>query len=322
LTCLRFRLSATELLNSFLIYLGIVCDIVHNDSNELNREMTESENVVKKAINWLIESVRRTFQGHSKSTWIWISFFIIIFITSVVILIFQFQDDTWLFDKVVRWFLIPIIELEAWGWLIFLIFMGIQGILVPIPSELVLLTSGLLWGLILGSIFGIIGSMFAGVVTYYIAVLGGRPMMERFLGQENLDVLDFYITKHGAAVILIARAFPFMAFDPISYASGFLKIKFKTYFIATLIGSVIRCLFYAWLGSTLYEGNLEDLVNNPTTVQAFINNGSAQFNTMFIVIFVVLGSAYLFYQFILIPYLRKKQVEAKNMNFSSSEKVE
>jgi uncharacterized membrane protein YdjX (TVP38/TMEM64 family) len=283
----------------------------HNDTRELKGDKIESDNVVKKAFSWLIESTKRAFTGHTKYTWIWIIFFIIIFIISILILILQYQDDTWLFDKVVRWFLIPIIELETWGWLIFLIFMGVQGVLVPIPSELVLLCSGLLWGLTLGSILGIIGSMIAGILTYFIAVLGGRPMMERFLGQENLDILDFYIGKYGAAVILIARAFPFMAFDPVSYASGFLKIKFRTYFIATLIGSIIRCVFYAWLGSSLYKGNPRDLLDDPSRVQTFINNGSAQFNTMLLIIVVVLGSAYLFYQFILMPHLRKKHLEFK-----------
>jgi uncharacterized membrane protein YdjX (TVP38/TMEM64 family) len=287
--------------------------MVHND--ELNREKNESENVLKKTTRLLIESIKRTFTGHTKSTWVWITFFIIIFIISIGILILQYQDDTWLFDKVVRWFLLPIIELEAWGWLIFLLFMGVQGVLVPIPSELVLLSSGLLWGLVLGSILGIIGSMFAGVLTYYIAVLGGRPMMERFLGQENLDVLDFYIGKYGAVVIFLARAFPFMAFDPISYASGFLKIEFRTYFIATLVGSIIRCVFYAWLGSSLYQGNPYDLINDPVEVQTFINNGSTQFNIMLVVIVVILGFAYLFYQFFLMPYLRKKHDEAKGENF-------
>ncbi|UCG03603.1 MAG: VTT domain-containing protein [Candidatus Heimdallarchaeota archaeon] len=285
----------------------------HKDSNESSRKKIESKNV-KKAIAWLLEATKRTFKGHTKSTWVWITFFIIIFIISVVILFLQYQDDTWLFDKVVRWFLIPIIELEAWGWLFFLIFMGIQGILVPIPSELVLLSSGLVWGLEGGSILGIIGSLIAGVLTYYIAVLGGRPMMERFLGQENLDVLDFYIEKYGAVTILIARAFPFMAFDPISYASGFLKIKFRTYFIATLIGSIIRCVFYAWLGSTLYEGNPRDLINDPKAVQSFIDVGSARFNLMLIIIVIVLGFAYLFYQFLLMPYLKKKRFEEKNLN--------
>ncbi len=188
-------------------------------SKESNGKKTETENVVRKAFNWLQEATKRTFTGHNRSTWVWIILFILIFIISVVFLILQYQNDTLLLTLVVDLLIAPIYELEAWGWVLFLVFMGVQGILVPIPSELVLLSSGLIWGLVWGSILGVIGSMLAGILTYYIAVLGGRPMMERFLGQENLDVLDFYIGKYGAITILVARAIPFIAFDPVSYAS-------------------------------------------------------------------------------------------------------
>ena len=267
----------------------------------------------KTSIIWLQKAVKRTFTGHSKSTWLWIFLFMIITIISIFILIIQNQDETWLFDKVIRFFVIPIIELDAWGWLLFIIFMGIQGILVPIPSELVLLTTGLVWGILEGSLLGIIGSMAAGILTYYIAVLGGRPMVERFLGQENLDAIDTYIERYGAGVILIARAFPFMAFDPISYASGFLKIRFRTYVFATLLGSIIRCIFYAWLGSTMNPGDLRDMIDDPVALQSFINAGSSQFNAMFLMIVIFLGSAYLIYQFVLLPYLKNKTL-ANNHN--------
>jgi uncharacterized membrane protein YdjX (TVP38/TMEM64 family) len=277
------------------------------DKKTINHSITQNKEKSKvKLSNRLIDSIKRTFSGHPFSTWVWIIIFFIVSVASGLILIFQQQDETWLFGIVVEWFIIPILDLKEIGWLIFIIFMGIQGILIPIPSELVLLISGLIWGIIGGSLLGIIGSMVAGTLTYYIAVLGGRPMIERFLGQENLDIIDQYIERYGALAILVARAFPFMAFDPISYASGFLKIKFKTYFIATLIGSVIRCVFYAWLGSTLNPGDLENILNDPAAVQSFIDAGSAQFNAMLIIIAVILGFAFVFYQFILIPYLKKK----------------
>ncbi|MFX0141991.1 MAG: hypothetical protein ACFFDN_50610, partial [Candidatus Hodarchaeota archaeon] len=72
----------------------------HKDSNPSSGKKIESESMVKKAITWLLEATKRTFKGHTKSTWVWIIFFLIIFIISVVILILQYQDDTWLFDKV------------------------------------------------------------------------------------------------------------------------------------------------------------------------------------------------------------------------------
>ncbi|MFX0085270.1 MAG: VTT domain-containing protein, partial [Candidatus Hodarchaeota archaeon] len=119
--------------------------------------------------------------------------------------------------------------------------------------------------------------------------------------------------RYGAGAIIAARAFPFMSFDPISYASGFLKIKFRTYFIATLIGSITRCVFYAWLGSTLNPGDIQNFIDNPATLNAFIKNYSTQFNLVLTIIILVLGVAYLFYQFILMPYLKKKYVELKEL---------
>jgi len=281
----------------------------HNNSDYSSSEKEEDRNIVFSYLCSFTNAIKRSFIGHTKSTWVWIIVFFSIFIMSCVILVFQFVDETWLFDKVIRWFVIPIRDSKELGPILFIIFMGIQGILVPIPSELVLLCTGLLWNVYFGTLIGIIGSMAAGVLTYYIAVLGGRPMVERFLGQENLEIMDLYIDRYGAVAIIAARAFPFMSFDPISYASGFLRIKFRVYFFATLIGSVIRCAFYALLGSTLNVGNLDDFLDNPALLDAFISEKSAQFNLMLAIIVVVLGSAYLFYQFVLMPYLRKKHKE-------------
>ncbi|MHA2305022.1 MAG: TVP38/TMEM64 family protein [Candidatus Hodarchaeales archaeon] len=293
-----------------------------NNESPVSSDLEKNDkNIIIKWINTLLIAIKRTFTGHTKTTWVWIILFLIIFVISGLILVIQVFDETWLFDKVIRWFVKPIVELKELGVVFFIVFMAIQGILVPIPSELVLLCSGLVWDIYLGSILGIIGSMAAGVLTYYIAVLGGRPMVERFLGHENLEIIDSFIDKYGAGAIIAARAFPFMSFDPISYASGFLKIKFRTYFIATFIGSIVRCVFYAWLGSTLNPGDISTYLDDPAELQRFINEFAPQFNLMFAIIIVVLGSAYLFYQFILMPYLKKKHFEAKNAEVSVTEKV-
>ncbi len=281
----------------------------------------EDKNIFLKWLNSLYIAIKRTFTGHTKTTWVWIILFVIISIISGGILVLQYTDRTWLFDKVIRWFVVPIIKSDYVGLLLFIFFMGVQGILVPIPSELVLLCSGLIWDIQLGTIIGIIGSMVAGVITYYIAILGGRPLVERFLGQENLDIIDSYIDKYGVGAIILARAFPFMPFDPISYASGFLKIKFRTYFIATLLGSIIRCVFYAWLGSTLIsdrEYYINEIINgNTDIIDTLISTNANQFNFMFIILILVLGSAFLFYQFLLMPYLRKKHSDTEKAGIST-----
>ncbi len=52
--------------------------------------------------------------------------------------------------------------LGFWGIFLFIGIMAIQGLIIPIPSEIVLLSTGMIWGILWGGIMGIIGSMAAG----------------------------------------------------------------------------------------------------------------------------------------------------------------
>ncbi|MCP4762686.1 MAG: TVP38/TMEM64 family protein [archaeon] len=273
---------------------------IENDTNLIKRLYTEIKDIII-----------RTFTGHSTLTWFFILIFLIIAGITAVLLLFQIQDETWLFSIVINYFAIPILNLQEVGWILYIAFMGIQGILMPIPSELILISSGLIYGPYFGTLLGLIGSMFAGILTYYISVKGGRPLAEKFVGEKNIALLDNFIEKHGGWIIILFRAFPIIPFDPVSYASGLVKIKARTYIIATFIGSVIRCFFYALVGSFLIPSGvgLMYYVKHPAELELLINEGSAAFNFILLLLIVSLGAAFLAYQFLLMPYLKKKNEE-------------
>ena len=197
-----------------------------------------------------------------------------------------FEDSTILYRIVVQWFVKPIYDLEFWGIFLFIGIMGIQGLLVPIPSEIVLLSTGMIWGWLLGGIFGIIGSVAAGVLCYYISRQGGRPLAEKFVGETAIDMADSFIHKYGTGAILIARFLPFIAFDPISYASGIVDLDVKKYTFATLVGSIPRAFFYSFLGSTL--GIDPATIDFESIPLAQIERQAAFFNTVLVIIAVVL----------------------------------
>ncbi|GAG85872.1 unnamed protein product, partial [marine sediment metagenome] len=123
--------------------------------------------------------------------------------------------------------------------------MAIQGLLVPIPSEVVLLATGMIWGWFFGGIMGIIGSMAASLLCFYISRKGGRPLAKKFVGESGLNMADNLIKKYGITAIIISRFIPFISFDVISYASGLVDIDVKKYSIGTLIGSIFRAFFYS-----------------------------------------------------------------------------
>jgi uncharacterized membrane protein YdjX (TVP38/TMEM64 family) len=233
---------------------------------------------------------------------------ILVGLSLFLLYILVFEDQTILYRIVVEWFVKPIYDLGFWGIFLFIGIMGIQGLLVPIPSEIVLLSTGMIWGWFFGGIFGIIGSVVAGVLCYYISRQGGRPLAEKFVGETAIDMADMFIHKYGTGAILIARFLPFIAFDPISYASGIVDLDVKKYTLATFVGSIPRAFFYSFLGYTLGI--------NPATIDfdsipiAQVEYQAAFFNLVLIIIAVVLLAIFAAYYITSWFWKRKMSKEA------------
>jgi len=225
------------------------------NESEKNNQPAEKEKFslrVKKYFRNLID-----FSNFDKKT----IFYIIIFIAIMAITVYLgiyiiFIDDTILYRFVVEWVVNPIASLGILGIFLFVIVMALQGIIVPIPSEVILLSAGLIYGVFGGGVMGIIGSMGAGLLCYYLSRKGGRPLARKFVGDSALNMADKFIHKHGIWAILIARFIPFIPFDPVSYASGLVDFNVKKYSLGTFLGSIPRAFFYAWLGD-FFIGDIE-----------------------------------------------------------------
>ncbi|MBA7673686.1 hypothetical protein ES703_81889 [subsurface metagenome] len=246
------------------------------------------------------------FSTYDTKTIVYMIIFIFLFGISVYLLYYiYFVDQTFLYILVVVWFVNPIIRLGIWGMFLFIGVMAIQGLLVPIPSELVLLSAGIIWGFWIGGIMGIIGSMAAGLLCYYIASKGGRPLAEKFVGKSALNMADHFIEKYGTAAILIARLLPFVAFDPISYISGVLKYPIKKYTLATFIGSIPRAFFFAFLGASLISHKPGEPINLSEIPFGQIEAQAALFNNILLIILGVLVVIFVAYYLFSIYWEKK-----------------
>jgi uncharacterized membrane protein YdjX (TVP38/TMEM64 family) len=274
------------------------------NNNKQNEEKTKFTVKLKEYIKNLFD-----FSNYDTKTIVYMIIFIILFGISIYLLYYiYFVDQTFLYVLVVEWFVNPIIRLGIFGIFLFLLVMAIQGLLVPIPSELVLLASGMIWGFFWGGIMGIIGSMAAGLLCYYVAYKGGRPLAEKFVGESALNMADNFIQKYGTGAIVIARLLPFVAFDPISYISGILKYPIKKYTIATFIGSIPRAFFYAFLGATLIKHAPGETINLSEIPFEQVEAQAALFNNVLLIILAVLIIIFVAY------YLFSIYWEKKNLN--------
>jgi len=272
-----------------------------NDTQDKSIEKKSSSSKLKNYFKNIFN-----FSQYDKKTILYILVFIVLILLSLFLLYYiYFVDGTILYRFVVDWFVNPIYYLGFLGILLFIIIMAIQGLLVPIPSEIVLLATGIIWGIVGGGIMGIVGSMAAALLCFYISKKGGRPLVKKFVGEKAIDLADNFIHKYGMGAIIVARFLPFIAFDPISYASGLVDMDVKKYSLGTFIGSIPRAFFYSWLGSILGITPPVDWETLPTEV---IEAQSAFFNNVLLIILAILVVMFVAY-YITSRYYGKKTID-------------
>ena len=135
--------------------------------------------------------------------------------------------------------------------------MFLESSVVPIPSEIVLVTAGLI-GIppFIVAIYGGVGSTLGSIIGYSIGRYGGRPLAYRygkymFITETRLHGAERWFNHYGAWAILISRLLPFVPYKVFSVTAGVLKMDFKIFIIFTLIGSIPRGFLLASVGQLI-----------------------------------------------------------------------
>jgi len=144
--------------------------------------------------------------------------------------------------------------------------MVVASVISPIPNEVNLAFAGMTMDPVSVAISGALGSTVGGILCFYIARLGGRPLAEKFVKKETIASADGWFQRRGKWAILLGRFIPFVPFDVVSYFSGLTKISISTFAFLTFMGSIPRCLFYAYIGELVVEYNLPVLIIISVTI--------------------------------------------------------
>ncbi len=139
--------------------------------------------------------------------------------------------------------------IASYGQIGLLIAMIIQTIIAPIPSEVLLFFYGAIGIKIIDVvIFGGLGTIIGAIIAFYIARVGGKPIIAKLIGSKWVGHVDSWVERNGTKAILFTRLVPIIPFDLISYMSGITKLKFRNYLFATVVGAFPRCLMLAVMG--------------------------------------------------------------------------
>jgi membrane protein DedA with SNARE-associated domain len=140
--------------------------------------------------------------------------------------------------------------------------MFIEGIITPIPSELIMPFAGYLastgmFSLPFVILAGTLGATMGSTVAYGIARMVGRPLVDRygrylFLDQRKVDKADAWFKRWGCWGILIGHAIPGIR-SVISFPAGLFKMNMKKFVIFTFLGALIWNSVLASAGYLLGE---------------------------------------------------------------------
>jgi len=139
--------------------------------------------------------------------------------------------------------------IQAYGQIGLLVVMIIQTIIAPIPSEALLIFSGAIGIKIIDIvIFGGLGTIIGSIIAFYIAKVGGKPIITKLIGSKWIGRVDNWVERNGTKAILFTRLIPIIPFDLISYMAGITKLRFRNYLFATVVGAFPRVLMLALIG--------------------------------------------------------------------------
>jgi uncharacterized membrane protein YdjX (TVP38/TMEM64 family) len=176
----------------------------------------------------------------------------------------------------------------------------IADVLLPVPSSLVMVAHGALFGVVMGTFLSLLGSVGAALFGFAIGRRGGK-LLARVVPPEERARADRMLARWGTLAVVVTRPVPLLA-ETVAIMAGASPLGWGRMALAALIGSLPPALLYALTGATVANFQSTSL--------------------MFVVVLLVTGSFWLVGR-LLEPYLdsRKRRRGAEQSALDSDVKL-
>lgn len=135
----------------------------------------------------------------------------------------------------------------VWTPLIYIAIYVLATVLI-LPSTALNLTAGAIFGLWWGTLWTSIAAMIAAVVSFSFTRTVGRDVVALKLGR-NFREMDDRFQQGGIFYMFALRLLPIIPYGLVNFTAGLTSIKFRDYFLGTLLGTVPGILPFVMLGS-------------------------------------------------------------------------
>ncbi|MEG4044365.1 TVP38/TMEM64 family protein [Microcoleus sp. Pol17_C1] len=153
------------------------------------------------------------------------------------------------FQGILKNALESIASLGPWGPAAFILIYIVATVLF-IPGSLLTLGSGVLFGVVGGSVCVSIGSILGATCAFLVGRYLTRDWVSKQIeGNQKFKAIDSAVASEGWKIVLLTRLSPIFPFNLLNYAFGVTQVSLKDYFLASWIGMIPGTVMYVYIGS-------------------------------------------------------------------------
>lgn len=120
-------------------------------------------------------------------------------------------------------------------------------VVLPVPSSLVMVMHGAMFGVVVGTLLSLGGSIGAALVGYAIGRRGGQLATRALMAGER-DRADQLVRRWGTVAIIASRPVPMLA-ETVAIMAGVSRMSWQRVTLASAAGSLPAALLYALAGA-------------------------------------------------------------------------
>lgn len=125
----------------------------------------------------------------------------------------------------------------------------IADVFLPVPSSLVMVAHGSLFGVVIGTLLSLVGSVGAALLGFAVGRRGGT-LLERAITPAEQARANNMLERWGVLAIIVTRPIPMLA-ETVVIMSGASSLSWSTVALASLVGSLPPALLYALTGAAV-----------------------------------------------------------------------
>lgn len=132
----------------------------------------------------------------------------------------------------------------------------VADVILPVPSSLIMIANGALFGVALGTALSLAGHLGAALAGFFIG-RRGEALLNRIVPPEEQARANRLLAEWGWFAVIMTRPVPLLA-ETTAVMAGASVMTWRSLFLAALAGSLPTALLYALTGAT--AANFDSMV--------------------------------------------------------------